>query len=127
MKIFFKAKDGGEESTVTGYWLIESKRFFSIVLLKFEGKSREAYHTHAFNSISWLLKGKLTEKFKNNKDENVYFPSIKPIKTRRRDFHKVSSNGTSWVISFRGRWKQNWKEYTTSDGTYHLYSGRVRK
>ena len=50
-------KDGGPESTVTGYWLIEYKPLFSIVLLKFEGKSRDAFHTHAFNSLSWLISG----------------------------------------------------------------------
>ena len=42
MKILNIAKDGGPESNVTGYWLVESKRFFSIVLLKFDKGSREA-------------------------------------------------------------------------------------
>ena len=50
MRLFFKSKDGGPDSSVTGYWLIESKKLFSIVLLKFDGRSREAYHTHAFNA-----------------------------------------------------------------------------
>ena len=49
MLLFKKRKDGGLESTVTGYWLIDRKKFFSILLFKFEGKSREAFHTHAFN------------------------------------------------------------------------------
>ena len=57
MKLFKKMKDGGPHSTVTGYWLIEWKAVFSIVLLKFEGKSRETFHTHAFNCISWLISG----------------------------------------------------------------------
>ena len=52
MKVLYKGKDGGNLSTVTGYWLIECKNLFSIVLLKFEGESREAYHTHAFGAIS---------------------------------------------------------------------------
>ena len=39
---------------------------FSIALLKFEGISREAYHTHAFGAISWLLKGMLVEEFLDN-------------------------------------------------------------
>lgn len=45
MNIFYKSKDGGQESTVIGYWLIECKQLFSIVLLKFEGPSRKAFHT----------------------------------------------------------------------------------
>jgi len=64
-------KDGGPDSTVTGYWLIESKKWFSIVLLKFEGKSREAFHTHAFNAISWLLKGKLIEHIRSSQHESL--------------------------------------------------------
>ena len=61
MKFLFKAKDGGPESKVTGYWLIESKRWFSIALLRFDEGSREAFHTHAFNAISWVLWGELLE------------------------------------------------------------------
>src|ERR1041385_5982109 len=57
MKLFYRGKDGGPESSVTGWWLIEAKKMFSIALLKFEGASMEAYHDHAFNSISWVLRG----------------------------------------------------------------------
>lgn len=127
MKLFFKSKDGGAESTVTGYWLIECKSLFSVVLLRFDGQSRDAFHTHAFNSISWLLYGSLEEKFKNNhKRLNWYEPSIFPIITRKNDFHKVNSIGTSWAISFRGRWNKTWKEHTEKDNTYVLQNGRKR-
>lgn len=110
MKFFTKRKDGGDESTVTGYWLIEWKGLFSICLLKFEGKSREAFHTHAFNCFSWVVKGKLFEEFLNG-EKREHPASFMPFITRRTDFHKVSSNGTSWVLSFRGPWKKYWKEF----------------
>lgn len=127
MKLFFKAKDGGKDSTVTGYWLIESKSLFSIVLLRFDGFSRDAFHTHAFNSISWLLYGGLEEKFKSNyKRLNWHSPSILPIITKKDDFHKVNSSDTSWVISFRGRWDKTWKEHTEQNNTYTLSKGRKR-
>lgn len=125
MKLLHKAKDGGSESTVTGYWLIEWKQVFSIVLLKFEGKSREVFHTHAFNSISWLLKGCLVELFLSG-DIRKHIPSLKPIITKREDFHQVSSDGTSWVLSFRGAWVDKWKEYTQETNVYYLSSGRVK-
>lgn len=35
----------------------ESKTYGSIVLLNFKEGNREAFHTHAFNSISWVLLG----------------------------------------------------------------------
>lgn len=127
MRILSKNKDGGLESNATAYWLIEWKLLFSIALLKFEGKSRECFHTHAFNSISWLLKGKLKEEFLCvYMDTKVYKPSILPIITTKNIFHKVSSQGTSWVITFRGPWNSKWKENNISEGTYELTNGRKR-
>ena len=125
MKIFKKSKDGGAESTVTGYFLIEWKKVFSIVLLKFEGQSREAYHTHAFNCISWVLRGKLIEQLRHG-FINRYKPSLKPVITRRDTFHKVDSVGTTWVISFRGPWSKTWQEYLPKENKeVTLASGRV--
>lgn len=127
MRILSKNKDGGLESNATAYWLIEWKSLFSIALLKFEGKSREAFHTHTFNSISRLLKGKLKEEFlvcyTNTK---IYKPSFKPIITTKNIFHKVSSNNISWVLTFRGPWDSKWKENTNEEGTYELTNGRKR-
>jgi len=102
-------KDGGLESTVTGYWLIEYKPLISIVLLKFEGQSREAFHSHAFNCISWLLAGFLLETFIDGTKKS-YEPSAIPFITRRTDFHRVDSIGTSWVFSIRGPWIDKWHE-----------------
>ncbi len=114
MKLLFKSKDGGKESNVTGYWLLESKRFFSIVLLRFDKGSREAYHNHAFNAISWFIKGRLAEyTLNNNKVMDTYwYPSIIPIITTKDRMHKVYGMANkSWVISFRGPWENTWKEY----------------
>jgi hypothetical protein len=115
VKLFRVAKDGGPESNVTGYWLIEWKRWFSIALLRFEDGSRDAFHSHAFNSISWLLSGCLKEyEIDHRGDEQCwrfYIPDIVPIITRRETFHKVRSYGRSWVLTFRGPWRDEWREY----------------
>lgn len=111
MRMLFKSKDGGPESSVTGYWLIEDKNWFSICLLRFDGESREAYHTHAFDAISWVLSGGLREYFLDGRFR-FHKPSLKPIRTPRDDFHKVSSiPGRTWALSFRGPWVDRWKEY----------------
>ena len=127
-------KDGGPDSTVTGYWLIEWKSVFSIVLLKFEGRSRDMYHSHAFNAVSWVLKGNLVETvvrkytLRNETDSKQLLASIIPVNTPRHRFHKVNSVGTSWVLSFRGPWNKYWYEYDSSnDVTYELTSGRKRR
>jgi mevalonate pyrophosphate decarboxylase len=116
-------KDGGPKSTVTGYWLIEWKSLFSIAILKFEGKSREAFHTHAFNCVSIILKGDLTEHFicGNVRSLKKYVPFI----TKRTDFHKVNSDGTTFLLTFRGPWAKEWKEYIPDEDKYQtLKSGR---
>ena len=129
MKLFKKMKAGGLESTVTGYWLIESKSLFSVCLLKFEGNSRNVFHTHAFNCISWLIKGSLTETFIEGSIK-TYKPSWKPFKTTREDFYKVDSrdkHGTvfSWVLTFRGPWNKTWEEFDPKTGKFiTLTNGR---
>lgn len=108
MKIGF-SKDGGQESTVQG-WFIEAKKIATAVLLRFDDGTREAYHSHAFNCCSWVLKGALEEEHLTG-GIDVHRPSLKPVITRRDTFHKVRSLGTTWVISFRGPWADTWKEY----------------
>ena len=117
MKFFKKMKDGGPESRVFGYWLVEIKGLFSIVLLNFKDGSREAYHNHAFKAVSWLLKGKLVENMLDGK-VNTYTPSLRPIETPRTAFHKVQSEKDSWVLSFRGPWSNTWREYLPEEGRF---------
>lgn len=127
MKLFFKSKDGGPDSNVTGYWLIESKKYFSIVLLRFSYGSREAYHNHAFNALSWILSGALFEQLvpTNNNTGNYLIPSIKPVVTKRDRFHKVRGLVySSWVLSFRGPWSKTWQEYSNKTGYTTLTNGR---
>lgn len=123
MKFLTKAKDGGPESKVWAYILIEIKWLFSIILLKFEDGSREAYHSHAFDAISWLLAGQLFEDRIDKLSKTIYIPSINPIFTSKENTHKVISIGKSWALTFRGPWKRTWFE-KTKDGNAVLGHGR---
>jgi hypothetical protein len=130
MKLFEKAKDGGPDSTVWGYFLVEVKWLFSIVLLKFEGKSRPTYHSHAFNAVSWVLWGGLFEDVWSSSLKEVmrrqnYWPSFVPVLTFRDTFHKVDAVNPTWVLSFRGPWSDTWKEYSDENGEITLAEGRV--
>ncbi len=126
MKLFFRAKDGGPLSKVTGYWLFESKKFGSISLLCFDKGSRDVYHTHAFDAISWVLKGRLLEEMREG-HTNSYMPSLKPIVTRRETYHQVHGMAKkTWALTFRGPWLPRWKEYNPQDAReYTLTNGRV--
>lgn len=117
MKILKYMKDGGPLSRVWGLFIIEIKPLFSIVLLRFLDGSREAFHTHAFNAVSWVIKGKLLET-EINGTCRIYRASWKPIYTPREMFHRVRSSGTTWAISFRGPWKDKWREFLPENGRY---------
>ena len=120
MKFFRKAKDGGPKSTVTGYWLLEIKSLFSIVLLRFDNGSRSAYHSHAFNSLNWVLRGQVYEEHLLRWPTRLiqYRPSFRPVLTWRGTFHRVVSNGTTWVLSLRGPWAKTWREYDPDKKTF---------
>lgn len=128
MKFLHYGKDGGPESTVHGFWLIEIKWLFSIALLRFSNGSRDSYHSHAFNSISWLLKGKLREYLiliGHVLITKTYKPRIWAIVTRRNTFHRVVSEEVSWVFTIRGPWSKTWREYNPNSGTFTtLTNGR---
>lgn len=124
MLFFKKRKDGGPESNVMGYWLIEIKPLFSIVLLRFDRQSRENYHSHAFNALTWFIKGKAVEdRITNDTDppgiiSTWYKRSLIPKFTPRNNIHKVHSLGVSWALSIRGPWKKTWVEYNYLTNTY---------
>ena len=121
-------KDGGPESTVEGFFLIEIKSLFSIVLLKFSDGSRDAFHSHAFNCFSWVLRGKMLEYHRDWTVPNRLPKGSRliPFTTLRTTFHKVVSRNVSWVLTFRGPWSKSWEEYLPeSDESHVLTDGRV--
>jgi hypothetical protein len=124
--LFSKGKDGGPESKVQGYWLIQIKSLFAIALLRFDEGSRDAYHSHAFNSVSWVLRGKLDEHLTHPDTVKEYVPSFKPIHTYRNTFHKVYGRAKhTWVFTLRGPWVDTWIEHTPDKGVTLLTHNRV--
>ncbi len=130
-------KDGGPESRVW-MWGIECKGLGSILVLRFAEGTREAFHTHAFNAWSWVLRGALVEQTLPDKNQPLWFellnklderglaqftdravfcPSFRPIFTGRRTFHKVAGGSRgAWAISIRGPWWAGWRELDPATG-----------
>lgn len=115
MKLFDSGPDGGSKSTVEGLYLIEIKGLFSVVLLKFNKGSREAYHTHAFNALTFWLKGHVTEHHRDGEPID-WRPSFRPKFTGRGTYHKVYAHEDTYALTFRGPWQERWKEYRPDDG-----------
>lgn len=109
-RLFYIKPDGGKNSGVTAFFLIEWKVLFSIGILYFKEGTREAYHNHAFNALTWWLKGKVTE-IKLNGEHRIFTPSLKPKYTSRENFHKVHTHKNTIALTFRSNWRDTWKEF----------------
>lgn len=110
MRLFNLNHDGGKDSGVCGWFIVELKKLFSIAVLHFNAGSREAFHSHAFNAVTLWLKGTAEE---INLDGTSKIWKAGQIKfTPRRCFHKVVAgpNGV-WALTFRGPWVDLWHEY----------------
>jgi len=118
-------KDGGPNSRVDGFWLVHIKSLFSIALLRFNEGSREAYHSHAFDCISWVLSGGIEEHMKAG-EVLTHRAGLKPIITRRDTFHKVYGlRKANWILTFRGPWASTWQEVDETGDLVTLTHNRV--
>jgi quercetin dioxygenase-like cupin family protein len=114
LRLFQRAPDGGEKSGVTGFFLIEMKSSFSVVLLRFSPGTREAYHSHAFNAITFWLKGRVIEE--QTDGTHTAYPAAGRVKwTPRSCFHRVRALETTWALSFRGPWANQWSEHRNGE------------
>lgn len=110
MRFLSYTKDGGKDSTVDAFVLIEIKSLFTIAFLRFNKGSRVNFHSHAFHALTWFLKGDMVEV---DIDGTVkpYHASFKPKVTLRSKFHKVIAKKVSWCFTLRGAWDDTWEEY----------------
>lgn len=113
-RIFYRKPDGGKDSGVTGFFLIEWKPLLSIGLLRFNKGSREAYHNHAFNALTFWLSGKVTEECLEGESKD-FSPTFRPKLTKRSKFHRVVAHETTWALTFRGPWVDYWNEFRNAE------------
>ncbi len=123
MRILSLSKDGGPDSPVDAFFLIEIKSLFSIALLRFNEGGREAFHTHAFNALTWFISGDMEEEDYDG-HFHFYSRSLIPKYTPRSKNHRVWANRTSWALSIRGPWSKTWTE---DDETHHSVLTHGRK
>ncbi len=126
-RLFYTKPDGGNDSGVTGYFLIEWKILFSIGILKFNKGSREAYHSHAFNALTWWICGVADEvrKYPGAVVYREYERSLKPKYTPRGNVHKVVAKTKSWAFTIRGPWEDKWYEYKNGEKTTLTHGRKV--
>lgn len=123
MRILEKCKDGGKDSPVDAYFLIEIKSLFSIAILKFNKGSREEFHTHAFDALTWFIKGDIIEEGMLEVS-GAFWPKYTPYKrsllpkvTTKDNLHRVIAHEDSWCLTIRGKWQDTWTEYNQNTVT----------
>tara|TARA_R110000850_G_scaffold46581_2_gene117297 strand:- start:5 stop:406 length:402 start_codon:yes stop_codon:yes gene_type:complete len=121
MLFLTKRKDGGSDSPVDAYFLIEIKSLFSVAILKFNKGGREAFHTHAFNAYTWFLKGDLEEEDVLG-SKYQYKRSLLPKYTTIEKNHRVLAKEDSYCLTVRGSWVNIWTEYRKDDNTSTLFT-----
>jgi hypothetical protein len=128
MKFFRRSKDGGPESPVDAFFLVEIKSLFSVALLRFNPGCREAYHTHAFNAWTWFISGELLEEHLDEDgwvNYSFYKRSLRPKVTLRSRNHRVIADKTSWCLTVRGPWAKTWTEDTDTHHTVLTHGRRI--
>lgn len=125
MKLLSYGKDGGPDSKVFGFWLVEIKWLFSVVVLRFDEGSREVFHSHAFNAFTWWLWGGVYEQYPDGKGR-TWVPSIIPKYTPRSCVHKVFGVKRTYALSFRGPWSPTWYELDSNLSRTTLTYGRKK-
>lgn len=102
-----------------GWWIIEIKWLFSIVILQFTPGCRENFHTQPFNSLTWWMSE--AEEHTPNSKKSLK-PGWIPTYTPRDKLHRINTETTTWAISIRGKWVDTLKEYNENTKTTIEYS-----
>lgn len=122
-RFFLKKSDGGKDSGVNSYLFFEWKPVCSFGFLKFNKGTRDSFHSHAFTGITWWLKGKVEEETWQG-ETKTFIPSFKPKITKRDKIHRVKGVETTWAITFRNNWQDQWFEIDKDGNKIILTHGR---
>lgn len=125
MRLLEWAADGGKDSGVRAFVIVEIKCLFSIMVLFFPQGTREKFHSHAFNAVTWWLRGYVWEE-RLFTSVRRYSASWRPKFTSYDNAHRVCGGVDGAVaLTFRGQWRDTWYEYdTVKRFRYTLTHGR---
>jgi hypothetical protein len=112
--VFWKRKEIilGEQR-VSELTILEWKKLFSLKLFHFHktaGK-QDRFHTHAFNAVSFLLKGNYTEEvvkdgrvvaLPRNRSRLIFIP--------KNEYHRVTKGEGCYTLLLTGPWGAEFKE-----------------
>jgi hypothetical protein len=125
MIIFKKKRVELGEGYIIQYTLFENKYFGGIWLYNWKTILQNRFHTHAFSSYAFLLRGSYTEEvITNGKIETrVVNQWLKPRYLPQNYCHKIlKAEPKTWTIVFFGKWMPYWWEYFQDTKTWVKYA-----
>ena len=123
--IFFKKKriELGEGHIIQ-YTLFESKKLGGIWIYNWKTIEQNRFHTHAFSSYAFLLRGSYIEEvIKDGKIQiNHVNQRFKPRHLPTNYTHRIlEAEPKTWTIVFFGKWIKHWWEYFHDTKTWVKY------
>jgi hypothetical protein len=125
MIIFKKKRVELGEGYIIQYTLFENKYFGGIWLYNWKTILQNRFHTHAFSSYAFLLRGSYTEEVivDGKIETRVVNQWLKPRYLPQNYCHKIlKAEPKTWTIVFFGKWMPFWWEYFQDTKTWVKYA-----
>lgn len=124
--MFFKKKriELGDGHIVQ-HTIFENKKIGGIWLYNWQTIKQNRFHTHAFSSYAFLLRGSYTEEVivDGKIVERTVNQRFKPRYLPKNYCHRIlKADPHTWTIVFFGRWIPYWWEYFSDTKTWVKYS-----
>lgn len=118
------------EGHIIQYTLFEHKKFGGIWIYNWKTILQNRFHTHAFASYAFLLRGGYTEEVIDDgkivkREVNQW---MKPRHLPRNYTHRIlEAKPKTWTVVFFGPWIDHWWEYFADTKTWVKYGWGRKK
>jgi len=112
------------EGHIVQYTLFESKNWGGVWIYNWKTIEQNRFHTHAFSSYAFLLRGSYTEEVIKDGEikERVVDQWMKPRYLLMNYCHRIlEAIHNTWTIVFFSKWIGHWREYFGDTKTWVKY------
>lgn len=132
--IFFEKKEVAlGKGSVTQFIVFENKKLCSMIFYRWNTIDQVRFHTHAFSSYAFLLRGRYVEHVKPYCNTNLTVIKtvdqwLKPRFIPKNYCHSIKyAVPKTLTVVFTGPWQKNWYEYFPDTKKWVKYGwGRVK-
>ncbi len=125
MILFKKKRIELGKGHIIQYTIFEHKKFGGIWIYNWKTIDQNRFHTHAFSSVAFTLRGQYTEEvIQDGKIERrVVRKLFRPRRLPENYCHRVlEAEPNTWTMVFFGKWTTHWWEYFQDSKTWVKYT-----